>query len=172
MPPRSLAAVLSFVAALLACCGLGACADDAAPPPREPLTAAEQQALRDAFASADRVQVDAAIARIEAAAPPVDWLLEGLLADDRGVREWSAHAMGNLAAADVASARSESVVRALIVALADKDDYVRWKVVRALGNIGPDAALALPLIRETVATSQEILRAAGEKAIEQIEGGA
>ena len=62
------------------------------------------------------------------------------------------------------------MVGALVVALSDKDDYVRWKAVRALGNIGPDAAIALPLIRETVATSQEILRAAGEKAIQQIAG--
>ena len=62
------------------------------------------------------------------------------------------------------------MVGALVVALSDKDDYVRRKPVRALGSIGPDAAIALPLIRETVATSQEILRAAGEKAIQQIAG--
>lgn len=116
--------------------------------------------------------MDAALARILAAEPPVDWLLEGLLDGDRGVREWSAHALGDLAARGEAAARSETVVRALVVALQDQDDYVRWKAVRALGNIGPPARVALPLIRETVATSQEILRASGEKALEQIEGRA
>ncbi len=151
---------------LLPAFGLAGCGDDPVPgpPPPEPLTSAACDALRADFASADKPRIDAALLRIQAAAPPLDWLLEGLLDDDRGVREWSAHALGDIAPQD------DRVVRALIVSLQDKDDYVRWKVVRALGNIGPRAKLALPLIKETVASSQEILRASGEKAIRQIEG--
>ena len=60
---------------------------------------------------------------------------------DRGVREWSAHALGDLAP------QEDGVVRALVLSFEDTDDYVRWKAARALGNIGPRAAMALPLLR-------------------------
>ncbi|MEZ6008106.1 MAG: HEAT repeat domain-containing protein [Planctomycetota bacterium] len=46
----------------------------------------------------------------------------------RNVRETAAHALGNLAP------RTPEVVKALAARLEDPDDYVRWKVIRALGR--------------------------------------
>ncbi len=134
----------------------------AAPP--EPLTVEARARIRSVLASADPDEVKAALAEIARAAPSIPWLLEGLLDSNRGVREWSAHALGDLAPQD------DGVVRALVVSFEDKDDYVRWKAARALGNIGPRAAMALPLLRVAAETETEVLQAASQKAVRQISG--
>jgi len=49
---------------------------------------------------------------------------------------------------------------------------VRWKAARALGNIGPPAVIALPLLRVAADAKDEVevVRAASQKAVAQIEG--
>jgi len=99
------------------------------------------------------------------APPPVDWLLEGLEHDDRNVREWSAHILGDVETAD------ERVVDALLLAFEDEDDWVRWKAARALGNIGPRAHAALPaLLKAAHDVREEVVQAAAIKAVAQIRG--
>ncbi len=120
-----------------------------------------------AFASPDPDEVRAALAHIrEVKPPPVDWLLSLLRHENRGVREWSTHAMG-----DIAPQRKD-VVDALVVSFQDDDDYVRWKAARALGNIGPLAAVALPMLERTANTEPdqevEVVRATAIKAVGQI----
>ena len=168
-------AVLVLLAAALAGCG-----DPPAHPARPTLDEAARASLREAFRSAEPERVDAALATLAAAEAPLDWLLEGLQQPDRGVREWSAHALGDLAArGDFAAGaalaeRTDGVVRALVLSFEDKDDYVRWKAARALGNVGPNAAMALPLLRvcAEAESEQAVTRAAAIKAIAQIEGRA
>lgn len=132
------------------------------PPLPPPL---DRAAVLDAFASPDPDRVRAALQRIREARPaPTQWLVGLLRHPNRGIREWSAHALGDLAP------RDPEVVRALVAAFEDEDDYVRWKAARALGNIGPLSAAALPLLERSASTDQEveIVRATAMKAVEQI----
>lgn len=131
---------------------------------RDVLDAAALASLRGDFASADEARIAQALSEIHDARPPLDWLVAGLADADRGVREWSAHALGDLAP------RRPDVLRALMRAFEDPDDWVRWKAARALGNLGPYAAPALPLLRTAAAQQQEVVRAASEKAVRQITG--
>jgi HEAT repeat protein len=80
------------------------------------------------------------------------------------VREGVAHALGELAP------KREDVVRALLVAFEDPDDYVRWKAARALGRIGPFAAAARPALEQAANAPQEteIVRATARSALEAI----
>jgi len=130
--------------------------------------------LLDAFASADKAVILPLIARLPGAVvrrgtetlTPTTFLLEGLQHPDRGVREWSAHALGDL------SPHEMRVVDALLVAFDDEDDWVRWKAVRALGCLGPFAKKALPLIEPAAHAQQEteVVRAAALVALRQIGG--
>lgn len=123
---------------------------------------------RAAFVSEDPARIHPALAHLERLRPPpVDFLLEGLRSPNRGVREWSAHALGDLARDGVLH-RTEPVVTALLRAFRDTDDWVRWKAARALGNLR--ARRALPALRRTLELDTEIGRASALKAVEQIEG--
>ena len=93
-------------------------------------------------------------------------LVQNLEHADRGVREWSAHAIGDFAIAD------DEAVAALVQALEDEDDWVRWKAVRALGMLGPIAKRTLPLLEPIAAAEQEVevVRAAAQVAVRRIKG--
>jgi HEAT repeat protein len=120
------------------------------------------------FASADRPEIERLIARMQVHVfPEYEGLLVANLAHaDRGVREWSAHALGDL------GFTSSGTIGALIHAFGDKDDWVRWKAVRALGLIGPPAKRALPMIEPVANAEQEVevVRAAAKVAIQRIRG--
>ncbi len=122
----------------------------------------------EVFASADREAIDALIAEMKADPfPDYEGLLVANLAhDNRWVREFSAHALGDL------GFTSSATVSALMYAFGDKDDWVRWKAVRALGLIGPPAKRALPLIEPAANAKDEVevVRAAAQVAVKQIRG--
>lgn len=122
-------------------------------------------ATRAAFASPDPEQVHAALARLLAVEPPpTDWLLAQLRDPNRGIREWSAHALGDIAPQETRA------VDALLVAFEDPDDYVRWKAARALGNIGAPAERALAVLEPVAESDQEVevVGATARKAVRQI----
>ena len=85
----------------------------------------------------------------------------------RNVRETAAHALGNLAP------RTPEVVKALAARLEDPDDYVRWKVIRALGRQRGVAREYLPAIRAIAEATREteVVRAAAERAVLEIQEG-
>ncbi|MDA1195948.1 MAG: HEAT repeat domain-containing protein [Planctomycetota bacterium] len=157
---------LVVLAGALAGCGPDEPGAGVTSPPAAPVALTQEQldAMRVTFASPKPAAVERALKRIAAAEPPTAWLLEGLLHPDRGVREWSAHALGDLAPQD------DGVVRALVLSFEDVDDYVRWKAARALGNIGPRSAIALPLLEAAAEAEHEVevVRAASARAVEQI----
>jgi HEAT repeat protein len=135
--------------------------------PQRPAAVLDEAAVLAAFQSEDPADVRRALADLRRLDPaPVAFLLEGLRHPNRGVREWSAHALGD------AAPTGDGVVKALLELLEDRDDLVRWKAVRALGLMGSAAAAALPPLRQVAATDQEheIVRAAAQHAIEQIAG--
>lgn len=152
--------LILVVALLMLTC---ACGD--AESPRAPVSPEE---LVTTFASADRPAIDALLARMQAdVVPEYEGLLVAHLTHrDRGVREWSAHALGDL------GFTSDATITALISAFSDKDDWVRWKAVRALGLIGPQAKRALPLIEPVADAAQEVevVRAAAKVAVKRIKG--
>jgi HEAT repeat protein len=153
-----LARPVRFAWALLVLLPLCACARDEAP-----IDAAKALV---AFASADAARIEACLAGLRAWSPQArtSFLVENLVHADRGVREWSAHALGEFAP------REERVVDALMRAFEDKDDWVRWKAARALGLLGPFARKALPLLESTANAEQEVevVRAASQVAVRQI----
>jgi HEAT repeat protein len=124
--------------------------------------------ILEAFASADPARIEACLADLRAwpAQERTAFLLEGLAHADRGVREWSAHALGEFAP------QEERVVTALLAAFEDEDDWVRWKAARALGLLGPFARKALPVLEPTANAAQEVevVRAAAQVAVRQIRG--
>lgn len=99
--------------------------------------------------------------------PAVPVLVEWLDDPSRNVRETAAHALGNLAP------RTPEVVRALAARLEDPDDYVRWKVIRALGRQRGAARDHLPELRAIAEATREteVVRATAERAVLEIEGG-
>jgi HEAT repeat protein len=159
-PPRILALLIAGVVALLVW-GTGAPGPRVPQPPPPPL---DEAAALAAFRSGEAERVRAALARVrEARPPPVDWLVASLRDPDRGVREWSAHALGDLAPQDA------RVVDALLVAFEDPDDYVRWKAARALGLIGAPAARAIPVLEQAATAKIDVIvNATAVRALEQI----
>ena len=128
-------------------------------------TVPDLAAVRAAFASADRPAIETQLAKLAACKPaPVAWLLAGLRDPDRGVREWSAHALGDLAPP------GPEVVDALIVAFEDEDDWVRWKAARALGALRARKALDVLRVAAEADQETEVVRAAAQAAVTAIEG--
>lgn len=134
--------------------------DDSAPGPA-PM---DLEQAREVFVQGDVEASKALALRIAASEDaPVAWLLAGLRHEDRNVREWSAHILGDVAPPE------DAVVAALMVSFEDEDDWVRWKSARALGNIGPSARAALPLLEQAAAdVREEVVHAAALKAVRQI----
>lgn len=90
-------------------------------------------------------------------------LLPLLEHEHRSVREWTAHALGDLAPQDRAS------IDALIRSLDDPDDYVCIKAARALGRIGPAAYPALPVLTKLAIANQEALSGTAALAVDRID---
>ena len=134
--------------------------------PTPPAPAVDLEEARAVFAEGDVEASKALAGRIAAmTSAPVAWLLEGLTDENRHIREWSAHALGDLAP------QQDDVVQALIRAFEDEDDWVRWKAARALGNIGPLAAPALPLLEKAASdVREEVVYASAQRAVKQIRG--
>ena len=128
----------------------------------------DETAVLDAFASPDPERVRAALTSVRATRPPpIDWLMKQATSENRGVREWSIHALGDIAP------QEPRVVDLLIAAFEDDDDYVRWKAARALGNIGALAERALPLLEPSAQAEDEVevVRATAIRAVRQIRAG-
>ncbi len=97
--------------------------------------------------------------------PAVPTLVAWLEDPERNVREGAAHALGNLAP------RTIEVATALARRIEDPDDYVRWKVIRALGRQREAARDALPALRRIARAEleTEIVRASAQRAVLEIE---
>lgn len=152
--------------AILGACALLFVACGPQPPAPSDFSEAERAALLVELASVRASDHRAAVEKIVAwAHPDLPWLCALLQHDHRGVREGVAHALGDL------SPRDPEVVRALLRAFEDADDYVRWKAARALGNIG-DVPIAVRERLQQAAKAEretEVVRAAAQRAVEQID---
>ncbi|MCA9314372.1 MAG: HEAT repeat domain-containing protein [Planctomycetes bacterium] len=156
-------ALRSGVLSCLLTLALAACAEPAAPPALD-AEAIHAELLAARGGTALRELATRLAAHGDAAVPVlVRWL------DDpaRNVRETAAHALGNLAP------RTPEVVKALAARLEDPDDYVRWKVIRALGRQRGVAREYLPAIRAIAEATREteVVRAAAERAVLEIQEG-
>ena len=56
----------------------------------------------------------------------------------------------------------------MIELLKDKDESVRWTAASALGNIGPDAKTAIPLLTELLKAEDEGVRKTAAEALDKI----
>lgn len=167
---------LPLLLLLLAGVVIASCSREEAAAPSVPVDLVQARA---AFVQGDVEESRGWVATIVASDnTPIIWLLEGLRHEDRGVREWSAHILGDLALREAAlhagaegksALAEEQIVAALIVSFEDEDDWVRWKAARALGNIGPAARAALPMLERAAAdVREEVVHAAAKKAVAQI----
>ena len=92
-------------------------------------------------------------------------LTELLTADHRDVRYWSATLLGRLGrrAASAVTALSESTAR-------DADPAVRQRTAWALGEIGPPAAAAKPILAQAAAGDDPRLARLARQSLEKIAG--
>jgi HEAT repeat protein len=147
---------------LLGACGRDTPSDTSAPAPPWTPSRFEARVLAARGGPALRALADEAVGAGPRVVPDlVAWLGH----DARDVREVAAHALGDLAPED------PTVVPALRARLEDPDDYVRWKVVRALGRQGARALACLPALRAIAAAAREteVVRASAERAVAEIE---
>jgi hypothetical protein len=144
-----------------------------APASRSAVPALAQALADDELA----VRMNAALAlfRLGSEARPAIPALIQALRDERNQTNLGAfhHTIQEMAALALgrASAGSADAVPALTAALrADSDDNYRRAIVRALGEIGPEAAPAIPLLRVLIGDNDGPLQRAAQESLARITG--
>jgi HEAT repeat protein len=100
----------------------------------------------------------------EDAREAVDDLKRLLNSAEEGVRDWAAIALGKIA-------RSQEALPGLMTILRLREGAsVRARAMESLGNIGPAARAALPLIEAALRDSDETVRSAAQDAISRLVG--
>ena len=96
--------------------------------------------------------------------PPVEWLVGLVKHENRGIREWSVHAIGDLAPAEA------RIVDLMLEAFEDEDDYVRWKARARVGKSRSAFRTCAPKLEPTAQSEDEVevVRATAVRAVRQI----